>query len=168
MKTTLNKNLLLTLFGVGAAVGLVMSILGAIPLIGFLTCLLCPVIFVAPIAVGYYASMKHNVNKEEIMDSVLVGAAGAAAAGVGYSLVSSILNFIFGLLGVTISALPGISNSNSVGDAALVGTGFAITGLLCIPVWLVIYAIVSAILGAIGGFVYTLIKNNSVSTPVAN
>ncbi|NLF64054.1 MAG: hypothetical protein GX579_05570 [Chloroflexi bacterium] len=149
-----NMNSVVKAGGLAAAAGLILAVLGAIPL---LNCLILPLIcvawFVLPIAAGM-AYGYFTPGKETMGQSAIGGALAGGFAGLVYSLVNGLLGAATGRATAALEQLEGIEGLEGV---AVDGTGFTIGGLLigmCIAVF------GGLIFGAIGGVLWPLFQAN--------
>lgn len=133
--------------GIAAAIGVVLAVLGGIPLLNCLFFpLLCIGAFLLPIGAGvgygYYAP-----GKEDLAQSALGGALAGGFGGIAYGLVT-------GLMGLVTNA--GMATFLEDADVAVGvgGTAISFLGSLCLPL------ITGLVLGAIGGLIWPLIQGN--------
>jgi hypothetical protein len=152
---------------IGAAVGLVIAILGRIP---FLGCFIAPLGWIAAVGAGVlYVHLAGGGQLPVVSSGGTMGATGSVPVAIGegavggavaggitglvQALVGGVLSLLFGAAQAASSALGG----GNAGDAAL-GAGIALVGVV---VALIVGTIVAAILGAIGGLVFAAIKGQS-------
>lgn len=129
------------------ALGIVSNVIGAIPILNFLLCIIGIPLFIVNLAIlgwsGFRAVKKYGMD--------LVGGAitGALAGGVS-GFVNGIIGLILTMLGIGAGAAMG---GGDLGGLAM-GAGFElIAGIISIVVGLIFGLILGAILGAAGAFV---------------
>ncbi|MEW6721977.1 MAG: hypothetical protein AB1324_01815 [Candidatus Micrarchaeota archaeon] len=125
------------------AIGVFSAIIGAIPFVNFLLCLLGLPMWIVSLAVLGWSGYK--AVKEAQMD--LVG--GAVTGGLA-GLISSVVNGIVGLVMSMLGIGVGLATGGNDGMGAAVGVGF---GVVAVVVGVVIGTITGLVLGAIGAFV---------------
>ena len=130
------------------------SVLGLIPFINTIVCLLSPLTMILNIGVliyiGYLLASKMFKLEDIAITAGLVGFVGG--------LISAILGIILNLLGLaTRVAGSGLSGGN-MGSAAMAGATSAGMGTVCALGGTVIAFIIGAVLGIIGYFVYDFMK----------
>jgi hypothetical protein len=124
------------------AIGVFSSIVGAIPVLNILLCIVGIPLTIVSWVVTAWAGYK--AVKEAQMDLVGGAVTGGLAALIA-GIVNGIVSFVLSLLGMGV----GVATGGDVGGAA-VGAGF---GLVFIVVGIVIGTIIGLVLGAIGAFV---------------
>jgi hypothetical protein len=155
-----------------AIVGIVMSVLVAIPLLGCLVApFACVTWLVLPLVIGYFVAQWGSAPSTAMVKTPLavqssspyttpaIDGAVASAAG---ALVSGIVGLIIGLLFSGIFAAIGSSGSASdAGGAAFGLAAGAVGGIF----GLIIGIIASAIFGAVGGALYVIMSQRKTATP---
>lgn len=124
-------------------IGVVSNVIGAIPVLNFLLCLIGIPLTLISWAVLAWSGYK--AVKEAQMDLV-GGAVTGALAGAIAGLVNAIVGFLFSLLGLG----AGLALGGEDGVGAAVGVGFGIVAVIIAPI---VGAITGAIFGVIGAFV---------------
>ena len=132
---------------IGAAAGVILALLGRIPLLGCLTCWAGPVLGLV-VGVLYVV---FSAGSDDVLEGAVGGAISGGISGGVNSLVSGILSLIWGTVSAGSSLIGG---EGDVGGAALAAGG-TLVGVL---VGIIVGLVGGAILGAIGGAVYALIK----------
>lgn len=124
-------------------IGVVSNVIGAIPVLNFLLCLIG--IPLTIVSWGVLAWSGYKSVKEAGMD-VVGGAVTGALVGAISGLVNAIVGFLLSLLGIG----AGLAMGGEDGVGAAVGVGFGIVGIVVAPI---VGAVIGAIFGAIGAFV---------------
>ncbi|HEY75480.1 MAG TPA: hypothetical protein G4O00_04770 [Thermoflexia bacterium] len=136
---------------IGAAIGLVVALLGRIP---FLACIIGPLGWVVAVATGtlyvHYAAT--GGRKVEVGEGALGGALAGGIAGLTQSLVSGVLTLIFGPVRTAVALL----GRGQPGAAAL-SAGMTFVGVIG---GIVLGVILGAALGALGGVIYAAVKKS--------
>lgn len=166
----LNQGALMKALGVGAGAGVVIGVVRNIPLVGIACCCIGWALWVAVgAAYGYFDGQEGNA--PDTGQYALGGAAAGAAGGVVWGLVSGLVTLVLSLLGVTAAGTAAIFQQlQSAGvdvppQLASQAAGTAGVGVVGIITSICTGLIAYAILGAIGGLVYALVRNNQ--TPKA-
>jgi len=157
-----------------AIIGIVLSILVAIPFLGCLVApLACVTWLVLPLAIGYLVAQWGATSNTAMVKTPLAvqssspyatpAVDGAVAAGAG-SVVSGIVGLIISL--VLAGIFTALGNSGTASDAAGAAAGLAVAGVGGI-VGVIIGIIAAAIFGAVGGAIYVVISQRNASTPPA-
>lgn len=161
MKTKVNKDVLKKVAIGGAAIGLVLGIISAIPILNIILCCFCFLIPLIGVGAGYYTAKEHNAVQEEITDALLLGGMGGAIAGICYGIVTSVIG---GIVMVLYEVLDVAISQDTSGAGVLAAGAGSLIGLCIYPV---IYTIVFAIGGAIGAAIAAYTNKTVVSTPKA-
>lgn len=148
---------------IAGAIGGVLALFSlASAFVPFLGCLVLPVLCVAgiliPVGAGYYAAQIAGYKKEDAGLAAKDGAIAGVIAGTIRGIVSTIVSLISFALGMTVStgmdALQGeYSDMATTGVTAGVGIGAVLGGAVC---GMVIGIVIAAGLGALGGWIKTL------------
>lgn len=133
--------------GIAAAIGVVLAILGGIPL---LNCLFFPLLCLgavllpigAGVGYGYYAP-----GKEDLGQSALGGALAGGFGGFAYGLATGLMSL------VTNAGVAAFLEDADIAVGAG-GTAASFLGSLCIPI------VTGLVLGAIGGLIWPIIQGN--------
>ncbi len=157
-----------------AIIGIIISILVAIPFLGCLVApFACVTWLILPLAIGYFVAQWGATSSTAMVKTPLAvqstspyatpAVDGAVAAGAG-SVVSGIVGLIIALLfSAVFTALGSSGTASDAGGAAL---GLAAAGVGGI-VGVIIGIIAAAIFGAIGGALYVIINQRNATTPPA-
>ncbi len=133
--------------GIAAAVGIVLAILGSIPLLNCLFVpLLCIGAFLLPIGAGvgygYYTP-----GREDLGQSALGGALAGGFGGFAYGLVTGLMALVFNSGAMTMLEDADIPTGVGAGIGSFLVS-------LCVPI------VSGLVLGAIGGLIWPLIQGN--------
>ncbi len=164
-----NQTALIRAIAIGAGVGAVAAILRNIPLVGIACCCLGWVLYLAVgAAYGYFDQQQGNPSNTGTY--ALGGAISGAVAGLVWGIVSGLVGLLLGLLGVTAQATAqafqqleqaGVDMPPGILEQMAFTTGGGVIGIFTSACWgLVFYAI----LGAVGGLLYALIRGNQTPT----
>ena len=157
-----------------AIVGIIISVLIAIPLLG---CLVAPFACVTwlllPLAIGYFVAQWGSSPTTAVTTTPLAvqssspyatpAVDGAVAAGAG-AVVSGIVGLIVSLIFSAIFAA--IGSSGTASDAGSAAVGLA-AGAVSGVIGLIIGIIMAAIFGAVGGALYVVMSQRNTATPPA-
>jgi hypothetical protein len=124
------------------AIGVFSAVIGAIPVLNMLLCLVgIPLAIVGWVVTGWAGYKAVKEAQMDLVGGAITGGLTALIAGV----VNGVISFVLNMLGVG----AGVAMGNDVGGAAL-GAGI---GVVVIVVGVVVGTIIGLVLGAIGAFV---------------
>ncbi len=153
MKTKIDKKVLMMAAGLGAAVSLVLGVLGIAAIyIPFLICVTgpvgCIIGYAVPIVVGVYAVKKHGINKDNLVDGLIIGGLAALAAGAAAGLVS----IVVGLISIPLASAAYTSSLSdlSTTSSSLLAGGVTVVGVI---IGAVVSTVVDTIIGGIAGLI---------------
>ncbi len=125
------------------AIGIFSSVVGAIPILNILMCIVGLPLFVVGLIVNAWAGFKAVKEAQmDVMGGALTGGIAALVAGI----INGIVSYVLNLLGIGVNVAAG---NNDLGGAAL-GAG---VGLVAMVGGIIVGTILGLILGAIGAFI---------------
>lgn len=150
---------------VAVAQGVMNLLVALIPFLVFLSCFVSPLLCIIGLAIpawaAYYVTKEKGYNKETIADALIASALVGAVTG----LVSSVIAVVFSVISTVagIGSTAAMSSLSGVGldsvDVAT-GAGAGIVGtLLCSPITIIGGMLVSAVVAAIFGAIFALLKD---------
>jgi hypothetical protein len=147
MKTKINKQVFIKIAVISAIIAAVFGVLNVVStLVVLLSCVVAPLAclawFVIPVIAGFFAAKEHNVNKELIVDGMVLGGLGGLVSGVVYAVITSVFS--------TVSLLLNLGQSASyLNECIIFGT--------CI------YVVAYTVIGGLTGLLYAAIKDTKAA-----
>ncbi|MDT8304629.1 MAG: hypothetical protein RRC07_01735 [Anaerolineae bacterium] len=148
---TFNMNSVIKAGGIGAAIALLLALLGAIPL---LNCLLMPLLCLAWFALPVTTGMLYGYftpGKETLGESALGGALSGGFAGFVYAVINGVVGAATGGVAAAFQQLEGIEGM------PMEATSFGL-GSLLVAVCISVFA--GLLFGAIGGVLWPMFQGN--------
>lgn len=165
MTGSLDTKALTKAAGIGAGVGAILALGALVPCVGIVCCLLI-LVGSAVAGVGYgYFSKQNNLPLDAGMGALGGGIAGLAS-GLGYSIVSGIATALFSLLGIGLAASAATYEQYGLppelASQMATSAGTSIGGVLLSSC---IVLVITGVLGAVGGLVYSLATADKPASP---
>ncbi len=153
----------LVVAGVHLLYSLFTTVLGIIPPLVCLKCLLTPltciIAIASPIISGYLAAHWGKIKRNETEQTLAFGALSGLTYGIVTGIISIILSIVGSVLGLSVqTALSNFNNNdNSIGALSILPFNVA-SSIICGLFGIIILIIVSVFLSALGSIIYTAIK----------
>jgi hypothetical protein len=141
------KNMIMPGVGVGAAVGVILSVVGVIPILNICNIACCLWITAGGFAAAYLYGRKARV---EMADGAAVGAIYGVAYAVVATVVGAALTILMGMLGMGLNVAQGAGAGNALAGFG-VQAGFGLVGAI---IGGFLNLVLGVVFGAVGGVLY--------------